>query len=52
MAGWSHQKRVAFEQAFYAYLDNCEINSKDHGEPIILGEYSDVRPAGVHHRYF
>ena len=27
MAGWSHQKRVAFEQAFYAYLDNCEINS-------------------------
>jgi hypothetical protein len=39
MAGWSHQKRVAFEQAFYAYLDNCEINSKDHGEPIILGKY-------------
>jgi hypothetical protein len=39
MAGWSHQKRVAFEQAFYAYLDCCEINSKDHGEPIILGRY-------------
>lgn len=39
MAGWSHQKRVAFEQAFYAYLDHCEINSKDHGEPIILGKY-------------
>ena len=39
MAGWSHQKRVAFEQAFYTYLDNCEINSKDHGEPIILGQH-------------
>lgn len=39
MAGWSHQKRVAFEAAFYAYLDHCEINSKDHGEPIILGQY-------------
>jgi hypothetical protein len=39
MAGWSHQKRVAFEQAFYTYLDHCEINSKDHGEPIILGQH-------------
>jgi hypothetical protein len=39
MAGWSHQKRVAFEETFYAYLDNCEINSKDHGEPIILGKH-------------
>ena len=39
MAGWSHQKRVAFEKAFYVYLDYCEINSKDHGEPIILGKY-------------
>jgi hypothetical protein len=39
MAGWSHQKRVAFEQAFYEYLNHCEINSKDHGEPIILGRH-------------
>ena len=39
MAGWSHEKRVAFESAFYVYLDHCEINSKDHGEPIILGKY-------------
>jgi hypothetical protein len=39
MAGWSHQKRVAFEKAFYVYLDNCEINSKDHAEPIILGHH-------------
>ena len=29
MAGWSHQKRVAFEQAFYAFLSQCHINSKD-----------------------
>jgi hypothetical protein len=39
MAGWSPQKRQAFEAAFYVYLDSCEINSKDHGEPIILGKY-------------
>jgi len=39
MAGWSHQKRVAFERGYYAYLDCCEINSKDHGEPIILGKH-------------
>jgi hypothetical protein len=39
MAGWSHQKRVAFETAFYEYLNSCEINSKDHGEPIILGHH-------------
>jgi hypothetical protein len=39
MAGWSHQKRIAFEKAFYVYLDHAEINSKDHGEPIILGQY-------------
>lgn len=39
MAGWSHEKRVAFEQAFYTYLGSCEINSKDHGEPIILGHH-------------
>jgi hypothetical protein len=39
MAGWSHEKRVAFEEAFYSYLNSCEINSKDHGEPIILGAH-------------
>src|SRR5271154_6321556 len=39
MSGWSPQKRKAFEEAFYAYLEHCEINSKDHGEPIILGKY-------------
>lgn len=39
MAGWSREKRVAFEEAFYAYLNHAEINSKDHGEPIILGQY-------------
>lgn len=39
MAGWSHQKRVAFEQAFYAFLGSCLINSKNHAEQIALGEY-------------
>lgn len=38
-SGWSRGKRVAFEEAFYAYLGHCEINSKDHGEPIILGKH-------------
>ena len=37
--GWSREKRLAFEKAFYTYLDACEINSKDHGEPIILGQH-------------
>ncbi len=31
MAGWSHEKRVAFEEAFYAFLANCKINSKNLG---------------------
>ena len=31
MAGWSHEKRVAFEKAFYVYLANCYVNSKDAG---------------------
>src|ERR1700686_182338 len=31
MAGWSHQKRVAFEEAFYAFLSQCRINSKNLG---------------------
>ncbi len=31
MAGWSHQKRVAFEEAFYAFLAQCRINSKNLG---------------------
>jgi hypothetical protein len=29
MAGWSRQKRQAFEEAFYAFLSKCHINSKD-----------------------
>jgi len=31
MAGWSHQKRLAFEQAFYAFLGQTRINSKNLG---------------------
>jgi len=43
VAGWSHQKRVAFEQAFYAFLSQCRINSKDDsfislGENIYYGQ--------------
>lgn len=36
MAGWSPEKRVQVETAFYAYLNCCQINSKDGGQ-IILG---------------
>lgn len=36
--GWSRKKRLAFERAFYDYLGECEINSKDSGQ-INLGEY-------------
>lgn len=37
MAGWSHEKRVAVEKAFYQYLSRCFVNSKDAGR-ICLGE--------------
>lgn len=37
MAGWSHEKRVQVEQAFYAFLDRCYVNSKDYGN-ICLGQ--------------
>lgn len=38
MAGWSRAKRVAFEESFYRFLDNCFIFSKDYGK-ISLGEH-------------
>lgn len=38
MAGWDKDRRDAFERAFYEYLDECVVNSKDHG-PIRLGEH-------------
>ena len=37
MPGWSRDKRIAFEKAFYVYLNACFINSKDSGH-ICLGE--------------
>jgi hypothetical protein len=37
MAGWSREKRVAFEEAYYAFLSKCFINSKNKGH-ICLGE--------------
>jgi hypothetical protein len=38
MAGWSHSKREKVERAFYQYLDQCYVNSKDLGR-ICLGEH-------------
>ena len=37
MAGWSREKRDIFERAFYTFLDNCFIYSKDYGR-ISLGQ--------------
>lgn len=37
MAGWSKEKREIFEKAFYSFLDNCFIYSKDYGR-ISLGQ--------------
>jgi hypothetical protein len=31
VAGWSRDKRLAFEEAFYAFLSQCRINSKNLG---------------------
>lgn len=38
MSGWSREKRKRVEEAFYLYLANCYINSKDAGR-ICLGEH-------------
>jgi hypothetical protein len=38
MTGWSHHKRETVERAFYAYLAQCVVNSKDLGK-INLGEH-------------
>ena len=38
MAIWARKKRVEFEQAFYDFMSEARINSKDLGE-IILGEH-------------
>ncbi len=37
MAGWSREKRLTVEAAFYEFLDCCYINSKD-GARICLGK--------------
>lgn len=37
MAGWTHEKRLVVEQAFYQFLNRCYVNSKDDGR-ICLGE--------------
>lgn len=37
MAGWTREKREQVEEAFYAYLRRCFVNSKDYGR-ICLGE--------------
>ena len=37
MAGWSREKRLAVERAFYEFLDSCYIESKDYGQ-ICLGK--------------
>lgn len=62
MAGWSHAKRVKVERNFYAFLDLCYVNSKDHGR-ICLGEnlydgqrrlittIFDALEAGIHKIY-
>lgn len=38
MAGWSHDKRVRVERAFYQFLDRCVVYSKDAGE-ITIGSF-------------
>jgi hypothetical protein len=38
MAGWSRNRRLKVESAFYTFLNHCVINSKDHGK-INLGEH-------------
>lgn len=37
MAGWSPEKRLRVEAAFYQFLNRCFVNSKDYGR-ICLGE--------------
>lgn len=35
---WSRKKRIAFERAFYEFLNNCYIDSKDTGGSTCLGD--------------
>jgi hypothetical protein len=62
MAGWSHQKRVAFEQAFYAFLKQCRINSKNdnqiflgenlyYGQKLVITSILDALEADIHDIY-
>ena len=37
MPGWSHEKRLRTEAAFYSFLDRCFVNSRDAGQ-ICLGK--------------
>ena len=39
MPGWSRAKRQAFEKAFYVFLDNTYIDSKDTGGRTCLGKH-------------
>lgn len=36
--GWTHKKRVAFEDSFREFISHCYINSKDTGSNTCLGE--------------
>ena len=38
MSGWSHDKRLRIEKAFYEFLDHCFIYSKDISGQICLGK--------------
>ena len=37
MAGWSREKREVFEEAFYAFLAQCRVNTKNYGT-VALGD--------------
>jgi hypothetical protein len=59
MAGWTHDRRLRVETAFYKFLDNCWINSKDggriclgknlyYGQMYAVTQIFDALEAGIH----
>jgi hypothetical protein len=62
MAGWSKQKRLATEKAFYQFLDNSFVFSKEKnrfcvgknlypGQRRLISEIFDALEADIHHIY-
>lgn len=62
MSGWSREKRLAFEEAFYQFLGQCRVNTKNygmvslgerlyHGQKVVITRILDALEADKHDIY-